>query len=282
MPFKLTWLPTVLKNAGLKVAEEEGWPNRGRGNLGTVKGVMCHHTAGPLRENMPSLRTLRDGRSDLPGPLSQLGLGRDGTFYVIAAGRANHAGGGNWQGLTTGNSSFIGIEAENNGRVRKDNNGRTLRDEEGNEVLIEPWPEEQLDAYRRGVAAILSHIDQDAIMCCGHKEYATPAGRKTDPRGIDMDQFRADVARIMGDTPPPLLIDVADRDGRPTLRRASSTNPKFLVKEVQRKVGFSGSQVDGIFGPLTEAAVRRFQRENGLVPDGIVGPLTWRAVLGNA
>lgn len=32
---------------------------------------------------------------------------------------------------------------------------------------------------------------------------------------------------------------------------------------------------DGIFGSLTDEAVRLFQKENGLVVDGIVGPKTW-------
>jgi peptidoglycan hydrolase-like protein with peptidoglycan-binding domain len=33
--------------------------------------------------------------------------------------------------------------------------------------------------------------------------------------------------------------------------------------------------VDGIFGPLTEAAVKAFQKSHLIPADGIVGRLTW-------
>jgi N-acetyl-anhydromuramyl-L-alanine amidase AmpD len=256
--FSLTWLPEVLKNAGLKVAEQPGWRTRGHGDVGAISGVMCHHTAGPLTGNMPSLNVVTEGRSDLLGPLAQLCLGRDGRFYVVAAGATYHAGKGNWQGVTTGNTSFIGIEAENTGLTTGPN--------------ADPWPEVQLDAYRRGVAAILNRIGTDALMCCGHKEYALPVGRKTDP-SFDMNNFRSQVAAIMaGTAPPPAVVDANDR---PTLSRGARGSQ---VKELQGKLGVP---VDGSFGPATEAAVRQFQREHRLAPDGIVGARTWAAVLEN-
>src|SRR5262249_61505910 len=131
MALSLTWLPQVLLKAGLKVGEQPGWQERGRGDIGPVKGVMCHHTAGPPTGIMPSLGIVTNGRPDLPGPLAQLCLGRDGTYFVVAAGRANHAGVGNWQGLSRGNSSFIGIEAENTGHISG--------------PKADPWPTVQMD-----------------------------------------------------------------------------------------------------------------------------------------
>lgn len=262
MIYTLTWLAPVLEAAGLKVAEVPGWESRGRTEMGAVLGVMCHHTAGPRTGNMPSLDTLINGRPDLSGPLSQLGLGRDGTFYVVAAGLCNHAGDGVWQGLRTGNTNFVAIEAENTGL--------------SNDT---PWPDVQLDAYRRGVAAILSHVQRPAVFCVGHKEYATPPGRKDDP-DFDMIGFRQAVTDIMtGVAPLPKLIPAIEPQSlapeqtpRPTLRRGVTGD---LVKIVQKACGVGQ---DGTFGAGTEAALREFQRNKNLVPDGIVGPKTWRAL----
>jgi peptidoglycan hydrolase-like protein with peptidoglycan-binding domain len=48
------------------------------------------------------------------------------------------------------------------------------------------------------------------------------------------------------------------------------------VKVLQRDLGLSPA--DGVFGPGTYKAVRRFQRKRGLTVDGIVGTVTWRLV----
>lgn len=182
MTFSLLWLPQVLRDAGLTVTEVPGWQNRGHGDEGKVLGVLCHHTCGPLHGNLPDLNVLVDGRPDLGGPLCNLGLGRDGTYWMIAAGKGWHAGAGNWQGVTDGNGHLIGIEAENTGETTG--------------ARADTWPDVQMDAYRRGCAAILKHIGAKPIMCCGHKEYCLPHGRKDDP-DFDMNVFRAEVAALM-------------------------------------------------------------------------------------
>ena len=46
------------------------------------------------------------------------------------------------------------------------------------------------------------------------------------------------------------------------------------VKQLQRNLGMTGAEVDGIFGPATEKAVRTFQQTSGAKVDGIVGPET--------
>lgn len=74
---------------------------------------------------------------------------------------------------------------------------------------------------------------------------------------------------------------------RPVLRLGSgypdlSPYLRRDVQELQRALarwGYLAIVTDGEFGPLTEAAVRSFQRKHGLKDDGIVGPRTWTVLL---
>lgn len=70
---------------------------------------------------------------------------------------------------------------------------------------------------------------------------------------------------------------------------AQALQPKLLywgstgqdVKNVQWKLlqwGYYNSAVDGIYGTRTFNAVKRFQRQNGLLVDGVVGPQTAAAL----
>ncbi len=61
--------------------------------------------------------------------------------------------------------------------------------------------------------------------------------------------------------------------------RNGSSGPE--VEELQRALlrkGINPGPADGVFGPKTEEAVRRFQERAGLESDGIAGPKTMAAL----
>ena len=164
-------------------------------------------------------------------------------------------------GVAVNNMLFYGTVGLAYGTLKAENVG----------TEADPWPPVQIDAYKRGVAAILKQINApNESWCCGHKEFAPK--RKIDP-SFDMDAFRLGVKAIsIGNAPAPAPIPHTDEQNRPTLRRGSTGE---AVKTVQTKVGATAS---GVFDGDTEAKVRILQRQNNLVPDGIVGPKTWAAI----
>jgi hypothetical protein len=115
-------LPARLRKAGLKVVEIDGWRERGRpastGSFAPV-GVLNHHTGshdpiGDFADDLSYAKWLfRTGRADLPAPLCGLSISAEGTVYVGAAGRSNHAGIAKASGSVAqgdGNSLYVGIE----------------------------------------------------------------------------------------------------------------------------------------------------------------------------
>lgn len=178
-----TDLADVVRASGLPVVEAEGWMRRGHGGFARPRPdvITGHHTGTPARApgDYPSLNIVTKGRSDLPGPLSQLGLGRSGTVYVIAAGVAYHAGRSEHCGFTDLNRCAVGIEAESDGSG------------------IRGWTSAQLDVYPRLVAALCRGYGLDPSRYVSHRDCALPPGRKPDPAGITDEWMRATVRSLM-------------------------------------------------------------------------------------
>lgn len=61
-----------------------------------------------------------------------------------------------------------------------------------------------------------------------------------------------------------------------TLRRNSANKRDIaILQALLAHLGLVGWDIDGVFGPVTERAVKAFQSKQRLVVDGIVGPVTW-------
>lgn len=219
-----TWLAGALRKWGLTVVVDKGWESRGSTRF-NPKGVVAHHTASAPGRNIPSLRICREGRPGLSGPLCQVLIARDGTVHVIAAGRANHAGRGRWKSML-GNTTALGIEAENNG-------------------VGEPWPDAQKEAFARACAAVVDHLGRNAAHVGGHKEFAWPSGRKIDP-SFDMHDFRARIQQLL------------DNEGKLT-PMVPATSLESDTRDIQTIANEMGAdpplQVDGDFGPVSAAGV---------------------------
>lgn len=273
----VTQLAKVLRGAGLDVEEVDGWKTRGHGGMhDEIRTLTFHHTAGPSARrdprDYPSLSVVRDGRKGLRGPLANLGVGRSGKFYVVAAGLAWHAGQSRHIDFTNGYA--LGFEVENDG-------------------VGEDWPDVQIEACGVGFAALAIEFDLTAADVRGHKETCAPVGRKPDPVGVSMDAFRARVAREID-----RLRDRASRDDDRTPPKPEFTLGRELHYDPREKV-MRGADVKGVQGRLLELgyrlprwgadswygeesrdAVVAFQKARRLIRDGVVGPVTARAMGG--
>lgn len=243
-------LADACRSAGLDTIEVAGWAERGHGEMAGVATIVCHHTAGPATGEAPSLNYIRDRA------LSQLVLGRSGKVYVVAAGRCWHAGVVHER--DQGNSWSIGIEAEATGTTG--------------------WPPEQYDAYVRLCAALIGWYRLPVDRVLGHKEVASPTGRKIDPN-FDMHAFRSAVSgtSCSPTTPPPHTAPPAPPPAElPVLRLGSRHREVRDLQEFMTRVfpSYNPYTPTGFYGEATTAGIREFQRRTGIHADGVVGPQT--------
>ncbi|MEV6420757.1 peptidoglycan-binding protein [Streptomyces sp. NPDC051662] len=268
----------ALRAEGVRVREHPDWKTRNRnhkGRWGPVHGVMLHHTAG-----RDSLALCRDGTQSLPGPLCIGLIGKDGTVQLLGHGRTNHAGNGSAALLAAvradadvptgpgpdavdGNAHFYGFEIENLGDGR------------------DPYPAAQLDAAERVSAAVCRAHGWPAGSVVAHKEWTR---RKIDP-SFSMAEMRGRVATRLRTAPTtptrppqkppqepvyepfpgaaffapgrhsPLITQVgrrlvAEGCGRYTIgpgpRWTDADRASYAAW--QRKLGYSGSDADGVPG----------------------------------
>ncbi|MBQ0986072.1 N-acetylmuramoyl-L-alanine amidase [Streptomyces sp. F63] len=280
-PLSASRLLKALRDEGLEVREYRGWRSHNRnhkGPWGPVNGVMIHHTVTSGTDS--TVRLCYEGHSSLPGPLCHGVIDKSGVVHLVGNGRANHAGLGDGDVLravmnetapprdneadTDGNRRFYGFECVNLGDGR------------------DPWPKAQKLAIEKVSAAICRAHGWNQRSVIGHLEWQPG---KVDPRGFSMNTLRDRIARRLGEKPdgPPKTSPkppprpqhepfpgagffrtgcdskiitamgkrlVAEGCGRyrvgPGPRWSEADRQSYAAW--QRKLGYSGSDADGIPG----------------------------------
>lgn len=276
------WLADELRAAGCSVVEFPGWKTRGRPrSVGpfTPRGVIWHHDAsakGASPGAAAFIATQGRPAEGIPAPLSQLwvcmgcsGAHPVGTWHVLAAGRANHAGIGDGFraiGRNMGTSLALGVETDN--------------------TTGEKTPQAMLDSLNVGTAAIMKRLRSDpTAWLCGHKEYAK--GRKIDPDDVDMAAARLDVKAIIDGPAKPKKRPPVHRDSKLmpfpgadhfTPRHRCTHGHVDKLKDWLNELDPNAPTLTGpTYTKATRARVLEFQKSDKRIKDqdGVPGPKTW-------
>lgn len=78
--------------------------------------------------------------------------------------------------------------------------------------------------------------------------------------------------------PAGLYSELPKQKNHRTLRKGAQGDDVREMQELLQKWGINVGNIDGIFGKQTEAAVKGFQKAQGLTVDGVCGPATWAAL----
>ena len=252
-------------------------PNRSRSSM-RPEIIVLHDTAHHRASGSISWLCNKKSRVsahfvvDIDGKITQLAKCTDKTW---------HAGRSHYKGRRGCNNFGVGIEIVNPGKLTPTSNGgrawygavfdtlahglRFASTRYHGKALWMPYPEAQRKAVFELCRALAK--EYSSIKDVTTHWYISP-GRKVDTNPLfPVDQCRIETFGEADET--------EGHDPEGLLRKGDHGEN---VEELQRrlvKLGFHLGAVDGDFGPLTQAAVLKFQAENNLATDGIVGPKTW-------
>jgi hypothetical protein len=205
-PLTPTQIREAFKAFGVPYVEVSGWESRGnRSGWGEprVTGVMYHHTASDASD-LINRNLVRDGHASLSGPLCNFGVRDDGIIEIIAAGSANHAGGGDPDTLRLVQQEKTPLDRE----VKPDQNSSSTGSVNGNPRFYgwesyygigkDPTPNPlQHRVTVLSMAAIIWALDKNdgsptwtGRAAIGHREWTN---RKIDPSAVQMHVVRQDI-----------------------------------------------------------------------------------------
>ncbi len=257
----LTTLADDLRAADIRVVEYPGWKTRGHDPKKykfIPKFVMWHHDASPAGPS-PSLPAyIAKGNDSLDGPFAHAWVATDGTWHLIAAGHAFHAGkGGPYAGVPKDvmNTYSFGIEVDH-----------TVREE---------WPYVQLASLRKGTAVVLKRLGTkpDPYLLF-HKTWSSTG--KVDPDGLSLATEQALVSAELTllnqpvVTPANVQVSLPAASAIKTVPLARGVKPwrkhpqVKLLQSLLIKAGYGpipGSPTD-YYGGRTQDAVARFHNAN--------------------
>lgn len=153
----------------------------------------------------------------------------------------------------------------------------------------------------------------DKITCHKEAHDAGLASNHGDPVswmryfGDSMDKFRSRVAMLLNDSEMPVEpprgsdVEIPVKDGgddsvpisdtntgiqnekvvydMKTIKKGSKGTQVRVLQWLLNSAGYDCGEIDGICGANTVAAIKAYQKKNGLDVDGICGRLTWAALL---
>lgn len=118
-------------------------------------------------------------------------------------------------------------------------------------------------------------------------------GRRSDPdhalnpHGITFNDFINDVQIEFDEMNGVKILEAPKTVVKSEVVNKPSEGGKTMVKKgdkgqiVKTVQTLTGAKADGVFGAITEAKVKAFQKSKGLSQDGVVGKNTWKALTGD-